>query len=97
MTVNMCELNELELNRVAGGNMFIKEDRPEYYYNSANDLIGYKLGMKKNIQFVPCDKCGKPMHKGCSGWCCDPCDRHLVFVTTYPWNGTADSLIAAAG
>ena len=47
MTVNMCELNELELNRVAGGNIFIKEDRPEYYYNSANDLIGYKLGMKK--------------------------------------------------
>lgn len=97
MSANKCELNARELDRAAGGNMFIKEDRPEYFYNSTNELIGYKLGMEKKIQFVPCDKCGKPMHKGWCGWYCDPCGRHLVFVTTYTWRGTSDELIAAAG
>lgn len=94
MTENRCELSDRELDQAAGG---FPNDRKIRFYNSTNELIGYRESNSNTIHFVPCDKCGKPMHSGWFGWYCDPCHRHLVFVSHYPWNGTSAELIAAAG
>lgn len=98
MTQIKRELCERELNQTSGGgNPFSKDDRKTFFYNSTGEQIGYRHDASSPICFVPCDKCGKPMHKGWFGWYCDPCSRHLVNVTYYQWSGTVEELKAAAG
>ncbi len=97
MVEKMNELTEQELSQTAGGLRGKGFLNKEVFYNSKDEPIGYRIGNSNPIQYVPCDKCHKPMHMGSFGWYCDPCNRHLYFVSSYDWAGTKEELIAAAG
>lgn len=95
MDENKRELAERELNDAAGGNRVQTVGLKESYFNSKNQEVGHKNLPGGPILYVPCDKCGRPMHNGWYGWYCDPCNRHLVCINFYEWHGTAEELMNA--
>lgn len=90
------ELNDQELKQAAGGNHIRKVGKKESFFNSKNQEVGHRDFPSGPIYYVPCDKCGKPMHMGWFGWYCDPCNRHLFSISFYMWQGSADSLMDAS-
>ncbi len=98
MSEKNYQLSDQELSQTAGGAPSMDSSvKMVYFYNSHDDQIGYRHGVDDYIHYVPCDKCGKPMHNGWFGWYCDPCNRHLVCVSYYRWYGSVEELKAAAG
>lgn len=92
MAEEKFELNEQQLDQASGGEHVISGIRESDIRNRKNQLVGYYHNKKQGILYVPCDKCGRPMHDGDFGWYCDPCDRHLFDVDYYEWQGTANEL-----
>ncbi len=92
MAEEKIELNEQQLDQASGGEHVISGIRESDIRNRKNQLVGYYHNKKQGILYVPCDKCGRPMHDGDFGWYCDPCDRHLFDVDYYEWQGTANEL-----
>lgn len=95
MTAEKRELNDQELSRSVGAIGFGDPNKRKYFDKKLRQ-IGHKDGKNEPILYVPCDKCGQPMHAGFIGWYCGPCKRHLYFVHPYVWHGTGEELIAAA-
>ena len=92
MAEEKIELNEQQLDQASGGEHVISGIRESDIRNRKNQLVGYYHNKKQGVLYVPCDKCGRPMHDGDFGWYCDPCDRHLFDVDYYEWQGTANEL-----
>ncbi len=88
------ELTHQELGQATGAGRTETRGYTTYYYNAKNERIGHCDYPSGPIYYVPCDKCGKPMHWGWYGWYCDPCDRYLCNIHFYEWHGTADELMS---
>ncbi len=92
------ELSAQQLDQTVGGERTVNGFNERTIINSKHQIIGTRAGKKMDkIRFVPCDKCGRPMHQGTlSLWYCDPCNRHLCEVNYYDWHGTLNELKAAS-
>ncbi len=90
------ELNNQQLDETAGGRRQLSTAGACDIYNSKHQKVGTWQGEGTPVRFVPCDKCGRPMHKGSFGWYCDPCNRHLWSIDYYDWKGTIEELKAAS-
>ncbi len=93
MADEKLELTDQQLDEACGGKEFVL---PTEIFNSKHQKVGFWPGNGKPIRYVPCDKCGKPMHTGTFGWYCDPCNRRLWSINYYIWKGTEDELKAAS-
>ncbi len=97
MADEKLELNDQQLDETAGGKKYyLPMDRRSDIFNSKHQQVGTWQGDGMPIRYVPCDKCGKPMHAGNFGWYCDPCNRHLWSIDFYEWKGTIDELRQAS-
>ncbi len=87
------ELDAKDLEKAVGG--VLPANRAEIY-NSRGQGMGYKDD-DGTIRYCPCEKCGKPMHRGTLAlWYCDPCNDHWREPALKIWSGTQDELSAAS-
>ena len=91
-------LNNAELAATAGGRPGPKVNKTCTIYVSGMVECGTLNKSTRVITYRPCPRCNKPMHTEwyVVKWYCDPCDFSEYRPREEVWNGTEESLIAAA-